>query len=196
VKEALALPYHLSYPFIVEEDDRLYMIPECYNNERVEVYVCEEFPYTWKLYTSAFEGESIADTTYFRDEDGQRWLFLNKGFNSNHMAELHIYKIDSLAMNRIEPHRNNPVIIDSRIGRNAGRIFKYQDSWIRPSQNNSHGIYGYGLNLNRIKKLSLDEYEEEILHAIEPHFRKGLIGIHHVDQQEDAFIFDGCFKRR
>ena len=50
-------------------------------------------------------------------------------------------------MKIIEPHKDNPVIIDSRIARNAGPIFKYKSHYYRPSQANINGIYGNGLNL-------------------------------------------------
>ena len=195
VKDVLDLDYHLSYPFIIEEDGALYMMPEAHKSGRLEVYKCEQFPDKWTLYSTAFEGESVADATYFKDDQGQCWLFLNKGFNNDHMAELYIYRVDSLQFNTIEPHRQNPVLIDSRGGRNAGPIFKYKEQLIRPAQNNSKGVYGYGLDLNAITELSLDSFKQEQLIGIEPNFSKGLEATHHLHQLEDMYIIDGAYKR-
>ena len=195
VKDVLDLDYHLSYPSIIEEDGEIYMMPEAHKSGRLEVYKCVQFPDKWTLYSTAFEGESVADATHFMDDQGERWLFLNKGFNDDHMAELYIYKIDSLKLNKIEAHHQNPVIIDSRGGRNAGPIFSYKNQIIRPAQNNSYGVYGYGLNLNVIKKLSLEDYQEEKIIGIEPNFAKGLEATHHLHQLDDMYIIDGAFKR-
>ena len=195
VQDVLDLDYHLSYPYIIEEEGEIYMMPEAHKSGRLEVYKCEKFPDKWTLYSSAFEGESVADATYYKDDKGQRWLFMNKGFNDDHMAELYIYRIDSLQMNQIEPHLQNPVIIDSRGGRNAGSIFEYKEQLIRPSQNNSNGVYGYGLNLSAIKTLTLEDYKEEKIIGIEPNFIKGLEATHHLHQIKDMFIIDGAFKR-
>lgn len=195
VVDVLDLDYHLSYPFIFEEEGELYMMPESHKSKRLEIYKCLEFPHKWTLFSTAFEGESVADATYFKDEKGQRWLFLNRGFNDDHMAELYIYRIDSLKFNEIESHHQNPVIIDSRRGRNAGPIFNYNNQLIRPSQNNSHGVYGYGFNLNAIKTLTLEKYQEDKIIGIEPNFAKGLEATHHLHQIEDMFIIDGAFRR-
>ncbi|GHV61033.1 hypothetical protein AGMMS49587_04110 [Spirochaetia bacterium] len=194
VEDVLDFDYHLSYPNIIEEDGALFLIPETSGNRRLEVYRCIDFPNKWELYSTKFEGEEIADITYFQDENKERWLFLNRGF-IDHNAELYIYKIDNLKLENIESHILNPVFIDCRKGRNGGAIFKFENSYCRPSQINIQGIYGRGLQISRIKKLTLNEYEEEPVISIEPNFIKGLCGIHHLHQIRGNFIFDGCFKR-
>jgi hypothetical protein len=193
VRDILDFDYHLSYPQIVEEDGSLFLIPETYQNKRLEVYRCVQFPDKWELYSTAFEGEEVVDTTYFHDENGDTWLLLNKGWT--HEAELHIYKIDSLKFENIVAHRNNPVLIDCRKARNGGAIFKYEHEYYRPSQINTHGVYGKGLHISKIKKLTLEEFEDEPVIAVEPNFIKGLIGMHHLHQIEGHFVFDVCHKK-
>ena len=113
----------------------------------------------WELYSTAFIGEEVIDTTYFHDRNGDKWLFLNKGWS--YESELHIYKIDSLKLENIIAHKSNPVVIDCRKGRNGGAIFEYENEYYRPSQINTHGIYGKGLRISKIKKLTIDEFEDE-----------------------------------
>ena len=193
VIDILDTDYHLSYPYVFAEEDTIFMMPESSGNKRLEIYKCIDFPAKWELFSTAFEGEEILDTTYFRDERGERWLFLNKkGLHENSSA-LYIYKIDSLEMNAIESHAMNPVIIDSRIARGGGAIFKYENQFVRPSQNNSNAIYGYGFNLSKIKKLDLDNYEEEKIAAIEPGFFKGISATHHLHQIDGHFVIDGAY---
>ncbi len=194
VVDVLDRPYHLSYPFMFEEDGEIYMMPETYQASQVEIYRCVQFPDKWELYSTAFEGETIADTSYYRDEDGQRWLFLNRGYN-DYCNNLYIYQIDSPRLDNVRAHRQNPVLVDSRVARNAGAIFREGSKRIRPSQNNSTGIYGYGLNLNEIKTLTLDTYEEVHLRTIAPTYHPGLQGTHHLHQVADMFVIDGAFKK-
>ena len=194
VIDALNLPYHLSYPYIINQDDEIYMIPETLDNKRVEVYKCLEFPSKWELYSTAFENEEVVDTTYFTDENGENWLFLNKGYKNK--PELHIYRVDSLQLNHIESHKSNPVKIDSLTARNGGAIFKYENQYCRPSQVNSYGKYGNGLNINKIIKLNIEEYIEEKIITVLPNFKRGLVGLHHLHQLDNHYIFDVCQKFR
>jgi hypothetical protein len=100
-----------------------------------------------------------------------------------------------LKLDNITAHQQNPVLIDCRKARSGGAIFKYENEYYRPSQINTHGVYGKGLHISKIKKLTLEEFEDEAVISIEPNFRKGLVGVHHLHQFGDHFVFDACFKK-
>lgn len=192
IKDVLVKDYHLSYPFIHKTEYGLFMIPETSQNKRLEIYKCTNFPSEWKLYSSGFEGDEIKDCNIYEDDDGL-WLFMNKKkFNSDECSDLYIYKIDSLKLNSIVPHKLNPVLTDSSSARNAGSIFKYNNKVYRPSQINIDGKYGKGLNINEILKLNLNEYEENISDVCLPNFDKSINGIHHLDFTENFFVIDLC----
>lgn len=197
IKCVLEMDYHMSYPYIFKQDEKIYLMPETVENNRLEIYECIEFPSKWKLCTTAFEGEKVFDAFFHNDEHGQMWLFVNRKANANcpSDSELYIYKVDSLKMDNIEPHKNNPVIIDSRLARNGGPIFKYQNEFYRPSQANVDGIYGAALNINKINKLSIDEYIEETIVTVKPNFHKGLISMHHLHQVDGMYVFDAAFRK-
>jgi hypothetical protein len=169
------------------------MIPETHENKRLEIYRCIQFPAKWELYATAFGGEEVVDTTYFSDENGDRWLFVNKGLDPD--SELYIYKIANLKLENMVAHKQNPVLVDCRKARNGGAIFKYCGEYHRPSQINTRGAYGLGLHISKIKKLTVEEFEDEFVVETLPNFRKGLGGMHHLHQFKDNFIFDACFKR-
>ncbi|MBD0778092.1 hypothetical protein HPE56_09835 [Maribacter sp. ANRC-HE7] len=195
--DILDLDYHLSYPFVFEEEGQIYLMPETMDNKRLEIYKCIRFPDKWELYTTAFEGEMVADPSFYTDNEGQKWLFVNKKEIKNLPlnSELFIYKVDSIKLKRLIPHAQNPVIIDSRTGRNGGAVFSYGDEIYRPSQRNVDGIYGRALNINKIKELTINSYKEEISSIVEPDFHAGIISIHHLHQIEDRFVFDAAFKK-
>jgi len=198
VQDVLDLDYHLSYPYIFEEKGGIYLMPESVENKNLTIYKCIEFPHRWEPFTTAFDDEFVADAFFHNDKSGQKWLFLNKASAASVplQNELHIYKVDSLELlNQSVPHKQNPVIIDARTARNGGEIFEHENELYRPSQCNDEGIYGRALNINKIKKLTLDEYVEETIETIEPDFHEGLLATHHLHQIEGFFVIDAAYKR-
>ena len=196
IRDVLELDYHISYPFVFKMNDEFFMMPETREAKRLEIYKALNFPNKWQLHSKGFEGEGVVDPTLFLDQQKNIWLFINKSkeLYDDYNSELYIYKIDDLNLQTITPHKLNPVIIDSRRARSAGNIFVEDGKIIRPSQNNIHSIYGYGLNLSEIKELSLENYKEELIKIFEPNFKDNLVGVHHASQFKDGFLFDSCKK--
>ncbi|MGB5076714.1 MAG: hypothetical protein WBO17_04465, partial [Sphingorhabdus sp.] len=100
------------------------------------------------------------------------------------------FRADGPMLEKLEPHLLNPVVFDSRCARNAGRIWQRDGVFYRPAQDNSHGTYGYGLNLMRIEKMTMDRYSESLARHIAPTFKRGIIGSHHIDILDNRIVFD------
>ena len=198
VIDVLDFNFHLSFPFIFEEDGEIFLMPEGSENKKLEVFKAVDFPSKWELYTTAFEGEVVGDAFFHVDEEAQKWLFLNKqaAKTAPMNSELFIYKVDSYKMNVLTPHKQNPVLIDARVARNGGGLFKHNNQWYRPSQRNVDGVYGRALNINKIEKLTLEEYKETTVQIIEPSFDKKLIGLHHLHQHNGTFVFDAAYRSK
>lgn len=193
VRDVLSLEYHLSYPYVYREGSNIFMIPETSDNKRLEIYISIDFPDKWELYSTGFEGHGLCDTFIHKDDNNNRWLFTNKSSSlmNNYNVELYIYKIDSSKLNKIIPHKRNPVILDTNFARNAGSIFKFQDKIVRPSQQNINGVYGYGINLRSIDCLSINEYVESSIKEINPTNIEGFNSVHHLNTMNDIYIIDG-----
>lgn len=190
--DILASDYHFSYPHLIEEDGQLYMMPECSANRRLEVYRCVDFPNKWELYSIGMEGESLADTVYYRDKNGDSWIFTAQCDTSVdlHCTIMNIYKVDSLEFKEVVPHKKNPIILDARFSRNGGRIFEENGKVYRVAQDNSHGQYGYGISVCEITKLSLYEYEEKEVKYQKGDNIPGFIGTHQMCQIDGMFVMD------
>ncbi|GMQ29542.1 glucosamine inositolphosphorylceramide transferase family protein [Algoriphagus confluentis] len=187
---------HRSYPNVFEDEGEIYMIPESCANTRLEVYKATDFPYQWELYSTAFEGEEVADVNFLRDQDGIAWIFFSKGFWFDLNSDLYLYQIDSLKMNRLIPHLQNPVIIDARSARNGGKIYQRNGEYFRPSQRNVYGKYGFGVNINKILELNLENYREERIVTATPTFFPKLTGFHHVDNHGDFYVIDAATRKK
>lgn len=192
IGDALVRDHHLSYPFLFQEAGEIYMIPETHETRRIEVWRCAEFPLRWELAACALEGTSVVDSTLFKKDDTW-WLFCNIAPDSfaDHTSELHVFRADGPLLQNLVPHRLNPVIVDSASARNGGRVFERGGKLFRASQNNSYGIYGYGLNLMEITALTLETYREDAFLQLEPDFRKGIVACHHFDLNGEDFVVDG-----
>lgn len=191
VRVALDPGYHLSFPFLFEHEGQLFMMPESCASRRIELWRCTSFPDKWELYKTALEGTNAADST-LAEIDGQWWLFTNIADDpfGELNSELHLFRADSPMLGKLEPHPLNPVVFDSRCARNAGRIFQRDGVLYRPAQDNSHGTYGYGLQLMRIEELTMERYRESSVRHIAPTFKRGIIGCHHIDILDNRIIFD------
>lgn len=187
----LKADYHLSYPFLFEHQGALYMMPETCGARRIELWRCARFPDTWEFHSIVLDDIIAADTSIACIR-GEWWMFTNVSTDPyNEMnSELHLYRIDGPDFRKIEPHPGNPVVFDTRVARGAGRIIEHGGAYYRPSQNNSHGVYGYGLNLMRIDEISMSNYAETLVRSITPDFEAGLMGCHHLDMRAGAVIFD------
>ncbi|MEX0645078.1 MAG: hypothetical protein WD076_07195 [Parvularculaceae bacterium] len=188
---ALKTNCHLSYPYLFRHEGALYMMPETVGNNRIEIWRCVDFPFEWRLQATALDGSLPADSVLFQ-RDGAWWLFTNLSTDAygDHCSDLFVYRVDGPALTSLEPHRLNPVVVDSATGRNGGRVFERAGKLYRVSQDNSFGTYGYGVNLMEIERLSLEDYGERLVRKIAPDFAPGLIGCHHMDAVNSRWVLD------
>jgi hypothetical protein len=183
---------HLSFPFVFRHGDGIYMMPETHQEKRIEIWRCLAFPLRWELYSTALEGCSAADSTLFQHR-GRWWLLTNLSDHhafEDHCSELYAFQVDGPQLSRLVPHARNPVVIDSTVARNAGRVFSQNGRLFRPSQRNVRGTYGYGLNIMEIKELNRQAYRETCLRTIWPDFGPRLAGCHHFDAVGNRYILD------
>ncbi len=184
-------PHHLSYPFVFRWGDEILMIPETHQAERIEVWRATGFPLKWELASTALEGVKAVDTVVFEHE-GAWWLLTNICRDSfgDFGTELHLYRIDDPMLGGATPHPLNPVVIDATSARGGGRVFEHEGRLLRASQDNSHGVYGYGLNLMEITALSDTDYAERRLRHLSPDALPGVMGLHHMDAAGGRTVID------
>lgn len=194
---ALECPYHLSYPFVFEYRDRIFMIPETSAAGRVELWEADPFPDRWKLARVLLDGVRAVDSTLLaRGEILYLFTNLDRSGVGDPGTELHIYCTDDLLDGRWVPHPRNPVIQDCRVARNAGGFFvDSQGRLIRAAQINGSG-YGKGLVLRKVDRLSPTEYEESTAEMVEPRWAGNLAGMHHMHFVQGSAVMDSLHRIR
>ena len=194
VATALACPHHLSYPFIFEHQGELYMIPDTWDENRVDLWRCRRFPGDWHRERTLLDGVSMSDPTPHW-QDGKLWLF---GTVSEARArandELHIYVANALD-GAWQPHPANPVVSDRARARPAGRLFLQDGHLIRPGQDCSGG-YGRAVVLNRVDELDERAYAETPIGRIDGTGLPGNRGTHTLNYAGGLEFLDGRVLRK
>ena len=188
--------YHMSYPFIFEDNDALYMIPETSGDKNIQLYECKDFPLKWELSKVLLNNVSAVDSTVIK-HNNKYWLFCNIKENqgASSLDELFLYYSDDLLNGEWTSHPNNPIVSDVGQARPAGRIFRDNNKLYRPSQDCAKR-YGYGIKMNEIIELSETSYKEITIQSIHPNWAKDLLGTHTINNTGKLTVTDALIRRR
>jgi hypothetical protein len=189
----LQQPYHLSYPHVFRWNGGWYMVPETYQQRRVELYRADAFPDGWTLQATLLEDVEAVDPTIF-EHDGRWWLCFASSVRGTYEASaLHFHHAPS-PLGPWEPHRNNPVKVDVRSARPAGRVFHHEGRLYRPAQDGSPR-YGTAIVVHELLELTPATFREEEVTRISPTWRKGLTGTHTINAAGGLTAIDARQRR-
>lgn len=159
-------PWHLSYPFIIEHDGEIWMIPESSADRTVRLYRADPFPTRWVPHAVLIEGVELSDATIVQ-HDGIFWLFgATRDGAGSYSDTLSIYMADSL-FGPWRPHPANPVLVDSSCARPAGNVVARNGRLWRPAQD-CRGGYGRGLALAEITRLDREGFAQVVRKTLHP----------------------------
>lgn len=179
--------FHYSYPHVFRDGSEIFLIPESYDANSVDLYRCRQFPNQWVHEAVLLQGKFV-DSTIWQHE-GLWWLATTTAEPMQGAASLWLYYSASLNGNW-HFHPQNPISRDVRNSRGAGRVFRGQNRLIRPSQSDAP-TYGYSITFNEITELSDQRYAERPLKTITPDSWKGLAGVHTYNCAGEVELIDG-----
>jgi hypothetical protein len=177
---------HLSYPYVVQRPDGIYVIPENAGSGVVRLYKLSGDNDALEPLGVLLD-EPLYDPTLFEHE-GRWWMFGTLAPLTN--VALQIYYSDTFE-GPYRPHVLNPVKFDIRSSRPAGTPFIHDGQLWRPAQDSSR-TYGGRIAFNRILELTPETFREETVRYFGPvmgsTYDKGL---HTVVQVGDVTLIDG-----
>jgi len=158
--------YHLSYPFVFEQDGDVWMVPESCAAGRIDLYRAAEFPRDWVHEAVLVDGIVASDATLLQHQ-GRWWMFATvRDDNAGAFSDsLHLWSAVDFR-GPWKPHAKNPVLVDIASARPAGRIVRMGESLIRPVQDCRKG-YGQALGFARIVRLDDEAYEQEVVSTVQ-----------------------------
>ncbi|HEY3785397.1 MAG TPA: hypothetical protein VGL55_08965 [Steroidobacteraceae bacterium] len=180
---------HLSYPYLIEVQDRLYCIPEAHEAREVVLYEVTRFPDRWARVAAFPIDTVIVDATLFQHEN-RWWIAGSEPGTKGASSELHLWFAPALE-GPWEAHPANPVKIDVRSARPAGTPFHHNGLLYRPAQDCSK-TYGGRVAINQVTVLSPTAFREVVISTVEPYdsgaYREG---IHTLSCAGDVTLIDG-----
>jgi len=165
-------PYHLSYPFVLEREGAVWMIPESCAAGTVDLYRASAFPGGWVKEATLLSGLSASDATLV-EHNGRWWMlatvrerpFPGAAPDGSFSDALHLWSAPDFR-GPWRAHPANPVLIDAASARSAGRIVARGGALIRPVQD-CRGHYGRALSLARIERLDEEGYRQRVETTLE-----------------------------
>jgi hypothetical protein len=181
-------PVHLSYPYLIEHEGRLYCIPETCQAKEVALYELERFPDRWRRVATIVDGLPLIDATAFLHEK-RWWLAASLPVARGANCELHLYSADSLH-GPWRAHPANPVKVDVASARPGGTPFWKDGALYRPAQDCS-ATYGGRIVINRVGCLTEQSFREECCATVEPRgFARYRHGLHTISAAGQVTVVD------
>lgn len=174
----LERPWHLSYPFVFEWENDIYLAPEGSTHGGVEIYRAAAFPWEWELVHHLLPDWPLVDATIFEHE-GRLWLLAGAATpGGSDWDELYAWHAPALG-GPWEPHKLNPIKSDCRNARPGGRPLRLGGRLLRPAQR-CERHYGEALAWLEVTALAPDRFEE-VETALWRAEGSGVSGPHHAD---------------
>jgi hypothetical protein len=189
VVPVLEEPWHLSYPFLIEHDGDLWMIPESSVNRDVALYRCIDFPSRWERHSTLLSGLELGDATIVR-HNGLNYLFgATRDGGGGYSDTLSIFHASHL-LGPWLPHAGNPTMVDRSSARPAGNFFTINGQLWRPVQDCSDG-YGSALGLAEVTELSPASFKQIVRHTLRPGSRWPGRKLHTLNRCGRLEVIDG-----
>lgn len=162
----LSEPWHLSYPFVFEADDEIWMLPEAHRSGGLHLYRAIDFPLRWERSGWISLDAVPVDASPVR-HDGLWWLLYSSAASKlAKLGELRLSYAEKLE-GPWHPHPLNPVRVSLTDARPGGTPIELGGALMMPMQDCT-STYGGGIRMLRIDRMTPDSFEAEPAVAIGP----------------------------
>lgn len=155
--------WHLSYPFVFEAENEIWMLPEAHRSGKLTLYRCSEFPDVWQAECVVDLPELAVDATPLFHQ-GLWWLFYSPAGRSGPL--LHAAHAKSLT-GRWSLYPMNPLVEGSIASRPGGTPIVDNDRILVPVQECANG-YGSGIRLLEVNDLTTGSIKIGPVRALPP----------------------------
>ena len=181
---------HQSFPFVFEEGDSLYCLPETGSERKLILFRFCKASKGFEPHQTIIDNENVVDS-FIYIQDGVFYLFCTHKEDGDYVQRL--YYSNELTKGYVE-HVASPIARGLSNGRNAGGLLSHSGRLYRVTQECTN-FYGQGINFYLVKKLSKDSYEEHFKFPLD--FKNSYkYGHHTISTYKDWIVIDGkerCF---
>lgn len=136
--------FHMSFPFIFEQNNIHYMIPETSAAKELRLYMSVSFPFTWQLSKTLMSGIKAVDSVILKL--GAKSVLLLYNIDSRpYRLEAYRFDCQNLEIGEFINGLDDP----NKVLRPAGAIFEFHGMLILPTQKGTNS-YGEDVIFNQI----------------------------------------------
>lgn len=160
----LAQPVHLSYPYVIEDNGEVFMIPESHRADEIALYRATKFPHEWTRETPLLSGVPGAEASVIRHEERWWMFFTIVGPSARDQRELHAAHAEKLT-GPWRIYSSDPILNDLSGARPGGTPFRGADGKIILPVQDCSRTYGGAVRFVRFTTLSPERIVAEHLNA-------------------------------
>ncbi len=187
-KTVIDEPYHLSYPFIWEDNEGFHISPESCGIKDIHRYDCVSFPDKWEKRAVLLEGKLYADSTFTFHSDGRPEYCFTHEVTGPMRGNLYRYTFRDNGI--IAKETEKFITNDPMICRPGGHFFRRNNKLYRVAQD---GYKDYGERLIFLEVEKMDPYKEKFAGEIsykEHTYVPNCIGMHTYNTTENMEVVD------
>ena len=161
----LRQPFHLSFPYVFEDNGTIYMIPESQESDSIRLFKANEDLSSFTYVRTLLQQErkdgihyNFNDSHLYRKDD-KYYLFTS--YQKDWMYYQELYVTDDLLNGNFVKHPASPICISNEYGRNGGSLIHYDEQLLRVTQD-CHENYCDNVSLLEITRLDEEQYEEKL----------------------------------
>lgn len=161
----LSSSFHLSFPFVFEDNGTVYMIPESNEADAVCLYQANDDLTEFTLVRKLVEQPRTKDIcfnycdSHILKKDGVYYLFTSVSYRWKY--DLELYYTDDLLKGEFQKHPMSPICQGNEFGRCGGSVIHLDDNYYRITQD-CHARYGENVSVMRIDDISPFVYSESL----------------------------------
>ena len=157
--------FHLSYPFVFENQGSIYMIPETSDIGDIRLYKADGKELnSFSLYKTLLRKEvaeteiGFADTSVFNKDNTYYLMTSIEKQRINYLYLYYAYQADGPYLE----HPCSPICVSSKYGRNGGGVLSIDGKMFRVAQD-CEVRYGDNVHLLEIDELNTSSYQEHLI---------------------------------
>lgn len=158
-------PFHLSFPYVFEDNGSIYMVPESQENDSIRLYRANDDLTSFTFVRTLLKKEreeglhyNLNDSHIFKKDDT---YFLFTSYQKDWMYYQELYVTNDLLNGSFVRHPQSPICSSNEYGRNGGSLIQFKDKLLRVTQD-CHQNYGDNISLMEVTQLDEQHYQEQL----------------------------------
>lgn len=158
-------PFHLSFPYVFEDNGSIYMVPESQESDSIRLYQANDSLTSFTFVRTLLKKEreeglhyNLNDSHIYKQE-GKYYLFTS--YQEDWMYYQELYVTEDLLNGSFVRHPQSPICTSNEYGRNGGSLIQYGNKLLRVTQD-CHQNYGDNISLMEVTQLDEQHYQEQL----------------------------------